>query len=174
MLWLPQQTPGILPYYYSPLFFYLTYLAASVAFGCQVIASCYSMRRVNANLKIRYRANDPIRGDESVNDTNQPWYSREALTCTPSRDIKRLYATRRRLRRGRNGSPNNVSILLQDRSRLSRQESAPMCGAQDRIATPSSSFDERVRLVRAWKATEGRCKAILRPILQREKTFYFG
>lgn len=118
------------------------------------------MRRVIVNIKIRYRANDPTRAEESVTDTNQPWYSREALTCTPSRDIKRLYATRRRLNRARNGSPNTVSILLQDRSRLSRQDSAPMCGAQDRIAAPSSSFDERFRLVRAWKARYGEGKEV--------------
>lgn len=72
-------------------------------------------------------------------------------TCTPLRDPRRLNGTSRRLKRGRNGSPSSWSIRLQDRSRLSRDERPSRWGAHDRIAAPSSSFEDRFRATRAYR-----------------------
>ena len=65
-----------------------------------------------------------------------------------------MYGTSRRLKRGRNGMPSSASIRLQDRSRLSRDERPPRCGAHDRIATPSSSFEDRLRDIKACAQRE--------------------
>lgn len=47
-------------------------------------------------------------------------------------------------------------MRLQDRSRLSREARGPRWGAQERIASPSSSFEDKLRAVRAFFGRKAR------------------